>query len=66
MNLVSSAAIVTINGVQRLAVTYMTVDDVTGQIVEDNKHYNRILRGTIIEQEANNILAFAQNCIDVM
>ena len=49
MNVVSSAAIVSINGVQRLAVTYMEVNEETGQIIEDNKRYSRILRGISIE-----------------
>jgi len=64
MNLVSSAAIVTINGVQRLAVTYMQVDDITGQIVKDNVRYSRIIRGTSIEEAANEIMEFAQECVD--
>ena len=64
MNIVSSAAIVTINGVERLAVTYMEVNDITGQIIEDNKRYSRILRGTSIETAANEVLAFAQECVE--
>ena len=64
MNIVSSAAIVTINGVQRLAVTYMDVNEETGQIIEDNKRYSRIIRGTSIESAANAVLAFAQECVE--
>ena len=64
MNLASSAAIVTINGVQRLAVTYMEVDDNTGQIINDNLKYSRILRGTSIEEAANAVMAFAQECVE--
>ena len=64
MNIVSSAAVVTINGVQRLAVTYMEVNEQTGQIIEDNKKYSRILRGTSAEVAANTILAFAQECVE--
>ena len=64
MNIVSSAAIVTINGVQRHAVTYMDVNEETGQIIEDNKRYSRIIRGTSIEAAANAVLAFAQECVE--
>ena len=64
MNIATSASIVTINGVPRLAITYMEVNDTTGQIIEDNKKYSRILRGTPIESEANDVLAFAQECVD--
>lgn len=64
MKLASSAAIVTINGVQRLAVTYMEVDDNTGQIINDNLKYSRILRGTSIEDAATAVMEFAQECVE--
>lgn len=64
MNIVTSASIVTINGVQRLAVTFMEVNDTTGQIIEDNKKFSRILRGTSVEDAANAVMAFAQECVE--
>ena len=48
----------------RMSMTYSEIDDVTGQIIADNKRMTRVLTDSKQIEEAEAIIAAAQDYID--
>ena len=62
MNKVTSIALLNINDVQRISITYSSVDE--NGITEDNKRLNRVITDSDKLDLVNQLYEFAENLID--
>lgn len=63
-NIVSSFATVNANGTQRISITYTSVDETTGKIVEDNKRTNRVVLDEDALAHIDALMEYAQGIVD--
>ena len=63
MKIVTSAAVFRDGLGMRLSYTYSEVDDETGRIVSDNNRGNRLITDQIVTNEAEAIIAYAQESV---
>lgn len=65
MNKVTSVALLNTNGMQRISITYSSIDN-NGVILEDNKRINRVVVNDDDLAVVNQLYSFAQSIVDTV
>lgn len=63
MNKVTSIALLNTNGMQRVSITYSSIDE-SGVILEDNKRVNRVVVNDNDLSLVNQLYTYAQSIVD--
>lgn len=63
MNKVTSIALLNTNGMQRVSITYSSIDE-NGVILEDNKRVNRVVVNDNDLSLVNQLYTYAQSIVD--
>lgn len=50
----------------RMSVSYSEIDDMTGQVISDNKRADRVITDQSTQQTANTLKEYAQEFIDAI
>lgn len=50
----------------RMSITYSEIDEVTGQVVADNKRIDRVITDKTIKSNSTKVLTIAQDFVDAL